>query len=318
MYDLNYRPCNLSEYLDNKIGVPIGKKPGRADVRRRPRNAVPVSAGRENRPRLRNWHFAGVFGLAPRVADQGHVLCAADTRYAYRFRAARSHPKEDAGTGADGLRDSKSYAHACQSETAFPTRMSRRRSRLCQQEIQKLLPQARVDEFALPFGVAPTNRALASEGQYQGIRYRHRAVMLVGAGPARSVLCRVNSKPTAYPRIQAADGASCSSVWLKQIETNHQLAMSATATPAITTIPKALEPKLDKSRLNGSDPANLLKHISRKDAKAQRRTRRAKTGLSGFPFEKGLGYLFLLPCIFASVGVFSGFSSLSLCLCVFA
>jgi hypothetical protein len=54
------------------------------------------------------------------------------------------------------------------------------------QDIQKALPGFKITTMALPFGVFPVDRALASQGTYNGQSYNLSGVMLVGANPAPS------------------------------------------------------------------------------------------------------------------------------------
>ncbi len=249
MYDLGFRPVTLGDYLNNKVDVALGKSPV----------VLTFDDARETQ-----------FRYMP----DGSV--DPDCAVGIMQEFARSHPDfpvkatffvqptpgTHTGFGQPESTQKKMQELArmgCEIQNHTLTHANLKRLSadnvqkeiaLCQQEIQKILPNARVDEFALPFGVAPADRALAVDGQYQGIKYHNRAVMLVGAGPARAVISK-RFKASGIPRIQAADGASCSNIWLEQIKTNHTCYVSD-GDPAVTTIPKSLEPKIDTSKLSGS------------------------------------------------------------------
>ncbi len=70
------------------------------------------------------------------------------------------------------------------------------------QVIGTLEPGYEVDLFALPEGAWPRHKELAYQGNWNGIRYNNRAVLLVGASPASSP-DRIGFDPLALPRIQA-------------------------------------------------------------------------------------------------------------------
>lgn len=68
--------------------------------------------------------------------------------------------------------------------------------------LRELLPDYDGGTLALPFGAWPANRELAVTGEWEGVRYHHTAVLLVGADPAYSVHDRRHD-PLALPRVQA-------------------------------------------------------------------------------------------------------------------
>jgi peptidoglycan/xylan/chitin deacetylase (PgdA/CDA1 family) len=69
--------------------------------------------------------------------------------------------------------------------------------------------------LALPYGVAPQNRALLKGFAYEGKTVKPKGVFLVGAEPARSTLDG-KFDPTRIPRIQANDLPYGLTFWLKK------------------------------------------------------------------------------------------------------
>lgn len=53
-------------------------------------------------------------------------------------------------------------------------------------EIRKFIPAYEVKSMALPLGARAKNKALESEGSFEGTTYKHEAVFLVGSAPALS------------------------------------------------------------------------------------------------------------------------------------
>ena len=256
MYDDDYRPVTLSEYLDNKIGIPLGKSP------------VVLTFDDARETQFRNMPDGSVdpdcaIGIMQEFARTHPDFPARATFF------VQPSPGTHTGFGQPELTLKKMQAlvaMGCEIQNHTLTHANlrnlsddkvQREIAQCQQEIQKMLPGAKVDEFALPFGVSPRNKALATDGQSGGIRYHNRAVMLVGAGPARAVISK-RFKPTGIPRIQAADvnpafpdSSVCSIALLEQIKTNHTRYVSD-GDANITTIPKSLESRIEPKRLNGS------------------------------------------------------------------
>lgn len=74
----------------------------------------------------------------------------------------------------------------------------------------------RIDTIALPLGVSPKNPDLLRECQWEGKTYTHRAVLLVGAGPAPSPQ-DPKFNPFRLPRIQAIEGDYGITYWLDKV-----------------------------------------------------------------------------------------------------
>lgn len=70
--------------------------------------------------------------------------------------------------------------------------------------IQSYLPGYQVRSLALPFGVHPKNRSLEISGEFEGVNYLHKSVMLVGSGSAPSPFS-TEFNPYQLERIQAGD-----------------------------------------------------------------------------------------------------------------
>lgn len=70
--------------------------------------------------------------------------------------------------------------------------------------LREVLPDYDGSTLALPFGLPPQNKALAVRGEFSGVAYRHRAVLLVGSDPVHSPYDkRVDFME--LPRVQAID-----------------------------------------------------------------------------------------------------------------
>lgn len=81
--------------------------------------------------------------------------------------------------------------------------------------LREVLPDYDGYTLALPFGIWPKNRSLAIRGEHGGVRYSHRAVLLVGSDPVHSPYDR-RLNLMALPRVQAI--ASEFERWLPYLE----------------------------------------------------------------------------------------------------
>ena len=86
--------------------------------------------------------------------------------------------------------------------------------------ITQAVPGASVTTMALPYGVQPRDGALAHTGTFAGTSYDFRAVLLVGANPAKSPYAS-GFDPEALPRIRSGrrtgDQAFTATYWLPRL-----------------------------------------------------------------------------------------------------
>lgn len=116
---------------------------------------------------------------------------------------------------------------------------------LAVKEIQSFVPGYQVKSFALPFGLHPQNRILARRGGYQGIKYNHNSVMLVGSGPVPSPY---STEFDAYKmeRIQAGDTPWGPKSYVERFRKKPSLRFVSDGDPIKITIPKELQGKLNQ------------------------------------------------------------------------
>ncbi len=91
--------------------------------------------------------------------------------------------------------------------------------------IHELLPDAKVETMALPFGVMPDDAKLARKGSWDGESYAFKGVMLVGAEPAPSPFSSA-FRPGGVPRIRSfptPDLEAGSADWLDRLAGNPEL-----------------------------------------------------------------------------------------------
>ena len=110
--------------------------------------------------------------------------------------------------------------------------------------IRSAVPGASVTTMALPYGEHPVDHALAHRGR----GYDLKAVLLVGAGPARSPYSRL-WRPYEVPRIRSGPGEFGSTYWLARLRRTRYI---SDGDPSVVSFPRAratdLAPRL-RSRM---------------------------------------------------------------------
>ncbi len=110
--------------------------------------------------------------------------------------------------------------------------------------IQEAVPNTPVRTMALPLGVSPDNRALATAGAWEGTPYSFDAVMLVGSEPAPSPYGPLD--PAAVPRIRSGRGEVPfdSAYWLDHLATHPDQRYTSDGDPTRISFPTNLSGEL--------------------------------------------------------------------------
>ncbi len=111
--------------------------------------------------------------------------------------------------------------------------------------LREVLPDYDGSTLALPFGASPQNGALAVNGEWNGVKYRHRAVLLVGADPAYSPYDK-RLDVTALPRVQAIDSEF--ERWWPHLDSARYI---SDGDPDTVVIPEALRSRLSEEAAEG-------------------------------------------------------------------
>ncbi|WP_310275585.1 polysaccharide deacetylase family protein [Haloactinomyces albus] len=127
-----------------------------------------------------------------------------------------------------------------------------------QQEITSAVPDARVRTLALPHGISPDNEELARSGNFEGVQYRHEAVLLVGASPAPSPFSQ-EFDPLNVPRIRSqgdsGKGAKFGSTsWLDKLAANPESRYTSDGNPERISFPDGTEASIVESAAERAHP----------------------------------------------------------------
>lgn len=86
-------------------------------------------------------------------------------------------------------------------------------------EIRQFIPDYEVQSLALPLGMHAKNRHFESKGEFEGVKYNHKAVLLVGSVTSVSPYSK-EFNPLAIQRVQAGDTPTGPAAFLKQQDKN--------------------------------------------------------------------------------------------------
>lgn len=122
---------------------------------------------------------------------------------------------------------------------------------------QEYLPGYDVYGLALPYGIGPKgdNYRYAVEGEYEGTKYNHRAVLLVGSNPAPSP-ASVKFNPAKLPRVRASEMNTAGTGiydWLEHFDKKPEKRYISDGNPNTVAIPESEKENIDQNKLNGKE-----------------------------------------------------------------
>lgn len=121
--------------------------------------------------------------------------------------------------------------------------------------LEEVAPGYRLTSLALPYGAWPADSRLAVEGEFQGVRYSHRGILLVGAAPAPSPYS-LQYDPLRLPRIQAFSPEL--ERWLDYLDRHPDDRYVSDGDPEIISFPVKLQGKLNQAAVKGKQVLPLI------------------------------------------------------------
>ncbi|MFZ5942904.1 MAG: polysaccharide deacetylase family protein [Bacillota bacterium] len=116
--------------------------------------------------------------------------------------------------------------------------------------VQEVVPGYELDTLALPHGISPKDVNWAVEGEYQGVKYHNKAILLVGSGPIKSPVVK-GYDFTRLPRIQVFQEEF--DKWLNYFETNPDKRYISDGDPNTISIPETEKEKIDDGKLGDKE-----------------------------------------------------------------
>lgn len=119
--------------------------------------------------------------------------------------------------------------------------------------MNEIVPGYAFNSFSLPFGNASKDlKEYVIKGNYQGVDYKHSAVVLVGANPAPSPVSP-KFDPLALPRVRSTGQkkVECDLAWWLDTLGKGSSQYVSDGNPETVTVPEDKQKNVDMSRLNG-------------------------------------------------------------------
>jgi len=251
LYDSGYRPVLARDLVAGNLDVPAGKTP------------VVLT-------------FDDTTVSQYRLGPDGNV--AADTAVGMLLEFSRSHPDFrpiatmyvngnpfEAGAGTRELQDLARRGLELGAHTLTHQNLGKTDPGNVQKELVEgvrvitgAVPDAKVATMALPFGIYPTDKALAHAGNWDGQAYSFDGVFLVGAEPCPSPFA-VAFNPLGIPRIRSSawDGQKPnfgSAFWLDTLDKHPERRYVSDGDPDRVSFPAGLEAKLGPSAKGRAHP----------------------------------------------------------------
>ncbi|MDK2822896.1 MAG: hypothetical protein PWQ67_2674 [Clostridia bacterium] len=114
--------------------------------------------------------------------------------------------------------------------------------------VQEVVPGYELDSLALPYGINPKDINWAVSGEYEGIKYHNKAILLVGSGPIKSPVVK-GFNPSQLPRIQVFQEEF--DKWLNYFDENPEKRYISDGDPDTISIPVGEKDKIDANKLGG-------------------------------------------------------------------
>jgi hypothetical protein len=251
LYDLGYRPVNLSDMLHGNINVPAGMSPvvltfddslpGQIDYDANG-NITPdcvVGVLQTMHQEHPDWALKGTFFVLPRKGYSD-----------YFFQPDYSKAKLQ-WLVANGFELGNHTIHHLRGIKDWPNSRVEQEFAQAATLIDSNIPNYNVDTLALPYGVFPKNQKLVISGSWNGEHYHNICALLAGAGPCPSPIAR-KFNPYRLQRIIPGNERFALQFWLKDLSLHPIKRYISDGDPNTFTVPTFLADDVDPARLKAT------------------------------------------------------------------
>ena len=221
LYDHNYRPVGLHDYIMGEIDCPAGMSPViltfddalKGQFRYTPDGKVDpdcaVGILDDFHAKHPDWALKGTF----------FVLTNGDPKLPPPFYQAESAQGKMDYLVHEGFEVGNHTVHHLMGMRHWPDARVQQEFAQAVTNIHAFLPNYNVDMLALPYGVFPQNKKLVISGSSGGVTYHNICALKAGAEPAPSPMS-VRFKPYYLPRMIPGAGLDTIHYWLDYLEKN--------------------------------------------------------------------------------------------------
>ncbi|HVE92635.1 MAG TPA: polysaccharide deacetylase family protein [Actinomycetota bacterium] len=197
LYDGGYRPVTVADFADGRFDIPAGTTPVVLTFDDADRQQFYFGENGQPHPDS----VVGILRDFARTHPGWRETAAFYIYWPLPFREKDRVPQKLKWLVDNGYElGNHSYGHDNLS-SLDDEEVQQSLARL-QEEVEKVIPRYRLRSHALPFGLWPKDRSLAVTGIWEGKRYKHDVVLLVGDEPAYTPH-HTRYDPTKVMRVQA-------------------------------------------------------------------------------------------------------------------
>lgn len=246
LYEEDYRPITMAEYLENRIDLPAGKSPviitfddaRKTQIRYLPDGTLDPECAyaimKDFEEKHPDFKIRAVFYLLPkRLFDQ---------------------PKWEEKKMKLLLSEGYEFGNHTVTHPPLNRRTDEQVQRefaLCLKMMKDKFPEIKMDTVAFPGGTPPNNTSLIEKGSYRGYEYVHKAGFLAIGGPSPAPVSKKLDK-WKIVRLLCVEGNQGFDDWFDRMKKGTPVRYVSDGNPLATTVPKKFEKNVDKEKLNGS------------------------------------------------------------------
>jgi peptidoglycan/xylan/chitin deacetylase (PgdA/CDA1 family) len=246
LYELDYRPISLRDYVTNNITTEAGKTPVIITFDDSTEGQFRILSDGSIDPDCAFAILKEFNRTHPDFRLEATFYVIYPTPFGQREHVRRKF-KEIVDAGMDI--GNHTYNHASLKNLSADGVM--KELALAVREAKQLEPRAVVDSIALPYGQSPKDENVLRMGRFEDNSYTNLSALLVGANPAPSPVS-AEFNPFRLPRIQAVDPSLATfgiDQWLAYFEKNPEKRYVSDGDPDIISVPEAMLDSIDKRKL---------------------------------------------------------------------
>ena len=247
LYDEGYRPVNLSEYLNNKMDLPLGTSPVILTFDDARSTQFRYRSDKSIDPDCAIGILQEFTRQHPDFPTKAMFYVLPDSAFgSERYAAKKMRALLDMGCELGNHTLSHHY-FTRMSDAAIAKEIA-----LGKSVTERMVPGAHLDTLALPGGCKPRshNYGVLTSGEYNGKRYANRAVLDAWGGPAPSPIS-TKFDPLRIPRVLAVNGGGGIPEALDELKSGANERYVSDGDPNTVTIPQRLTRFVKTARLNG-------------------------------------------------------------------
>lgn len=246
LYELDYRPISLRDYVTNNITTKAGKTPVIITFDDSTEGQFRILSDGSIDPDCALAILKEFNRKHPDFPLEATFYVIYPVSFGQREHIERKF-REIIDAGMDI--GNHTYNHASLKNLSAEDAM--KELALAVRETKRLEPRAVVDSVALPYGQAPKDENVLRMGRFENNSYTNLSALLVGANPAPSPVS-AEFNPFRLPRIQAVDPSFATfgiDQWLTYFEKHPEKRYVSDGNPDTIAVPKAMSDSIDKSKL---------------------------------------------------------------------